>query len=133
MFRFVCGEAVYADDFLAGFFALEKCHGAFGQAEFFGEEETEFFVGAAFEGGGVDFDFEGVTEPARDGGAWSVGNRFDGERATAGGGVAHAGRERCRLWPVEASPPDPVPRPGGAAYWLSGDGPGGAVREPFTA
>ena len=70
-------ETFDTDDFLPGFFALEKGHGALGEAELFGEEGAKRFVGAAFEGGRVDFDFQRVAEPAGDLGARGVGQRFD--------------------------------------------------------
>ncbi len=75
------GEAGDVEDFLAGLFALEGGHGAAGEGEGVGEESEEFVVGAAFEGGGVDFDFKRVTEPADDRVARGVGDGFDGEGA----------------------------------------------------
>ena len=83
--RFKKREALDAEEFLAGFFALEKRHGAFGEAEFFSEEGAEFVVGATIQRGRVDFDFERVAEQAGDFRARGIWDGFDRERAGGGG------------------------------------------------
>ena len=72
------------ENFLAGFVALQNGHGAAGEGEGVGEEFAELVVGAAFEGGGVDFDLQRITEPADDRAARGVGDGFDGEGAGGG-------------------------------------------------
>lgn len=78
-------EAVDAEEFLPRGIAAEDGDGAAREAERLGEEFAEHFVGAALHGWRVDFDFEGVAEPADDLAARGVGDRFDGERAGSGG------------------------------------------------
>ena len=52
-------------------------HGAAGEGEGVGEEFAELVIGAVFECGCVDFDFQRVTEPTDDRAARGVGNGFD--------------------------------------------------------
>lgn len=69
-------EAGEADLFLAGFFAAQEGEVAAGQGKFFGEKIEEGVVGAALEGGSVDFYFEGIAEPAGDLVMWGIGDDF---------------------------------------------------------
>src|SRR5690606_38910642 len=106
---FVEVEAVDAEAFLAGFFAGDHGDGAAGEAERVGEEVAEFVVGAAFERGCVDLDFEGVAEPADDLVAGRVGDGLDGDRAGAGHGENQS-RASARAARMSATGSQPTER-----------------------
>jgi len=100
------------EDCLAGLVALEDGPGAAGEGEGVGEEFAELVVGAAFEGGGVDFYLQRITEPADDRAAprgalgWALMGRV---REVTEVLVFYCARERgtyplgCLLLPVRRS------------------------------
>lgn len=66
---------------MAGSVAAEDGEGAAREGEFAGQKGAQRFGGAAFDGRGVDFDFQRVTEPADDLVARGVRDGFDCEGA----------------------------------------------------
>lgn len=72
-------EAVDLDALLAGAGAGGEGDSALGEIEGRGEEAAEFGVGFAVHRRGLEFDLEGLAQPADQFAAGGVGDGFDGE------------------------------------------------------